>query len=163
MYLFFFFFEELKVFFFFFLKSFNLWRPLLIIALCYQTKAPISFWCKWGLNPRSLIQPSDTLLVELTGTYHFPTYLYYYFEFCVVTSVFSERIPYFFFSVTKNMKNKKNMKKQRHPTAIEPQPWKTQSRNRPRVLFLVFNNNTLSLSLYFLVFWVLRLWCCMFV
>ena len=26
------------------------------------------FWCRRGLNSRSLIQPSDTLPVELTGT-----------------------------------------------------------------------------------------------
>ena len=24
------------------------------------------FWCRWGLNPRSLIQPSEILQVELT-------------------------------------------------------------------------------------------------
>ena len=58
------------VFFFFFLReSFNLWRLLLIVTLYYQTKTPISFWCRWGLNPRSLIQPSEILPVELTGTH----------------------------------------------------------------------------------------------
>ena len=36
-----------------------------MIALCHQTKTPISFWCKRGLNPRSLIQLSETLPVEL--------------------------------------------------------------------------------------------------
>ena len=56
---------------FFFRKSFNLWRPLPIIALYHQTKTPISFWCRQGLNPRSLIQPSETLPVELTGTHTF--------------------------------------------------------------------------------------------
>ena len=35
----------------------------------YQIKTPISFWCRRGLNPRSLIQPSETLPVELTGTH----------------------------------------------------------------------------------------------
>ena len=55
--------------FFFFLESFNLWRPLLIIALYYQTKTPISFWCMRWMNPRSLIQPSETLPIELTGTH----------------------------------------------------------------------------------------------
>ena len=40
-----------KIFFFFFLgQSFNLWRLLLMIALYHQTKIPISFWCKRGLN-----------------------------------------------------------------------------------------------------------------
>ena len=40
-----------------------------MITLYYQTKTSISFWCKWGLNPRSLIQPSDTLPVELIETH----------------------------------------------------------------------------------------------
>ena len=39
-------------------ESFNLWHPLLMIAFYYQTKTPISFWYRWELNPRSLIQPS---------------------------------------------------------------------------------------------------------
>ena len=39
-----------------------------MIALYHQTKTPISFWCRWGLNPRSLIQPLETLPVELTET-----------------------------------------------------------------------------------------------
>ena len=42
-------------FFFFFLESFNLQHPLLMIALYYHTKTPIGFWCRWGLNPKSLI------------------------------------------------------------------------------------------------------------
>ena len=54
----------------FFGESFNLWRPLLMMALYYQTKAPISFWCRRRLNPRSLIQPSEILPVELIGTHH---------------------------------------------------------------------------------------------
>ena len=38
--------------FFFFLREFhNLWHLLLIIALYYQTKTPISFLCKWGRTP----------------------------------------------------------------------------------------------------------------
>ena len=56
---------------FFFLRereSFNLWRLLLMIALYHQTKIPISFWRRRGLNLRSLIQPSETLPVELIGT-----------------------------------------------------------------------------------------------
>ena len=39
-----------------------------MIAPCHQTKTPISFWCRQELNPRSLIQPSETLPVELTET-----------------------------------------------------------------------------------------------
>ena len=55
--------------FFFFLENFNLWRSLLMIAFYYQIKTPIGFWCRRGLNPRSLIQPSKTLPVELTRTH----------------------------------------------------------------------------------------------
>ena len=40
----------------------------LMIALYHQSKTLISFWCRGGLNPKSLIQPSKTLLVELTVT-----------------------------------------------------------------------------------------------
>ena len=54
---------------YYFLENFNLWRPLLIIALYHQTKAPISFWCRRGLHLRSLIQLSETLPVELTETH----------------------------------------------------------------------------------------------
>ena len=53
---------------FFFWESFNLWRQLLLITLYHQTKTPISFWCRRGLNLRSLIQPSETLPVELIET-----------------------------------------------------------------------------------------------
>ena len=34
------------------------------------------FWCRWGLNPRSLIQPSETLPVELVGIHFFLFFLY---------------------------------------------------------------------------------------
>ena len=64
------FFISLNYFFFnFFLESFNLQRPLLMIALYHQTKTPISFWYRWGLNPRSLIQPSEILPIKLTRTH----------------------------------------------------------------------------------------------
>ena len=39
-----------------------------MIALYHQTKTPIGFWCKQGMNLKSLIQPSETLLVKLTRT-----------------------------------------------------------------------------------------------
>ena len=55
--------------FFFFRESFNLWRPLLMIALYHQNKTLITFCCRRGLNPRFLIQPSETLPVELTETH----------------------------------------------------------------------------------------------
>ena len=35
----------------------------------HQAKIPISFWCRRELNSRSLIQPSETLPVELTETH----------------------------------------------------------------------------------------------
>ena len=35
----------------------------------HQTKTPISFWCRQGLNSRSPIQPSETLPIELTETH----------------------------------------------------------------------------------------------
>ena len=53
----------------FFWESFNLWRPLLMIIIYHQIKILISFWCRRGLNPRSLIQSSEILPVELIGTY----------------------------------------------------------------------------------------------
>ena len=39
------------------------------IALYHQIKTLISFWCRQGLNSRFLIQPSETLSVELIGTH----------------------------------------------------------------------------------------------
>ena len=36
-----------------------------------STKTPINFWCRQGLNLRSLIQPSETLPVKLTKTHLF--------------------------------------------------------------------------------------------
>ena len=53
----------------FFIESFNLWRSFLIIALYYQVKTLIGFWCRQKLNSKFLIQSSETLLVELIGTY----------------------------------------------------------------------------------------------
>ena len=40
-------------------------------ALYHQIKTPRRVWCRQGLNSRSLIQPLETLLVELTGTHGF--------------------------------------------------------------------------------------------
>ena len=67
--IYFYLFYSLYFFFIFFLKSFNLWRSLLMIALYHQIKIPISFLCRRGLNPISLIQPSEILLIELTETH----------------------------------------------------------------------------------------------
>ena len=60
----------------FFLESFNLWHPLLMITLYHQTKTPISFWCRRGLNPKSLIQLSETLPIELTWNPQLVCYLF---------------------------------------------------------------------------------------
>ena len=38
-----------------------------MIVRYHQTKTLISFWCKRKLNSKSLIQPSETLPIELTG------------------------------------------------------------------------------------------------
>ena len=40
-----------------------------MIVLYYQTKTPISFWCRQELKSRSFIQPSEALPVELTRTH----------------------------------------------------------------------------------------------
>ena len=53
----------------FFIESFNIWHPLLIIALYHQTKTPIIFWYRRRLNSRYFIQLSETLPIELTGTH----------------------------------------------------------------------------------------------
>ena len=46
-----------------------------MIAIYHQTKTPISFWYRRELNSRSLIQPSETLPVELTETHTTTTIL----------------------------------------------------------------------------------------
>ena len=55
--------------FFFFSESFNLFCPLLMGVLYHQTKISISFQYRRGLNPKSLIQPSEILPIELVGTH----------------------------------------------------------------------------------------------
>ena len=47
-----------------------------MIVFYYQTKTPIDFWYRWGLNPKFFIQSLETLLIELTETHSFrPTTL----------------------------------------------------------------------------------------
>ena len=55
-------------FFFSFYQSFNLWRPLMIIALLLSNQNT-SFWYWQKLNLRYLIQPSEILSVKLTRTH----------------------------------------------------------------------------------------------
>ena len=50
-------------------REFQLMALLLMIIFYHQTKTPISFWYRRGLNLRSLIQPLETLPVELIGTH----------------------------------------------------------------------------------------------
>ena len=87
----------LIIFFFLFLfwESFNLWRPLLMIAFYYQTKTSISFWYRQGLNLKSFIQPSETLSVELTGTHLFYLSLCYFVlvsnvEICIILKLLNK-------------------------------------------------------------------------
>ena len=58
---------EVKVLFFFFCREEV--KSFFFFEREFQTKTPINFWCRQRLNPRSLIQPSETLPVELTGTH----------------------------------------------------------------------------------------------
>ena len=44
-----------------------------MITIYHHTKISISFWYRQGLNLRSLIQLSETLLVKLTGTHEHKT------------------------------------------------------------------------------------------
>ena len=46
-----------------------------MIVFYHQTKISISFWYKQRLNPKSLIQLSETLQVELTETHALISYL----------------------------------------------------------------------------------------
>ena len=61
---------------------------LLMITLYYQTKIPISFWCRRRLNPKSLIQPSKTLLTLFNrwmalflSTFRYSTIWFYFYFF----------------------------------------------------------------------------------
>ena len=48
-----------------------------MIVLYHQIKISIGFWCRRRLNPKSLIQPSETLPVELTGTHKYGATMFY--------------------------------------------------------------------------------------
>ena len=41
-----------------------------MIVLHHQIKTPINIWYRRGLNPRSLIQPLETLPIELVETHY---------------------------------------------------------------------------------------------
>ena len=65
----------------YFFEGFNLWRLLLIIAIHQETKMPINFWYRQRLNPRSLIQPSKTLPIELIGIFDNIFLMFFFFFF----------------------------------------------------------------------------------
>ena len=57
-------------FFFFFNREFQPMTSAFDDVFYHQTNIPIGFWCKRGLNLKSLIQPLETLPVELTGIHN---------------------------------------------------------------------------------------------
>ena len=61
---------EIKSYKVFFFREFQLMVSTFDGSFLYhQIKTPINFWCRRGLNPRSVIQPSETLPFELTETH----------------------------------------------------------------------------------------------
>ena len=54
----------------FFRKEFQLMASAPNDSSYHQSKTPINFWCKQGLNFRFLIQLSETLPIELTKTHY---------------------------------------------------------------------------------------------
>ena len=50
---------------------------------CHQMKILIGFLCEWELNSKFLIQPSETLLVELTTIHFSTTYIKKYVTKCI--------------------------------------------------------------------------------
>ena len=48
-----------------------------MIVLYHQIKISIGFWCRRRLNPKSLIQPSEILPVELTETHKYGATTFY--------------------------------------------------------------------------------------
>ena len=55
--------------FFFFKREFQLMASAPDNSSLLSDQDTNQFWCRRGLNPRSLIQPLKTLPVELTGTH----------------------------------------------------------------------------------------------
>ena len=53
----------------FFFKRVSTYNICFDDAFYYQIKTPIDFWYRRELNSKSLIQPSETLLIELTKTH----------------------------------------------------------------------------------------------
>ena len=82
-------------FFFFFRENFNLWRPLLMIALYYQTKTLIIFWCRQGLRSSSIL-----LLLPFL-------FIFYFYTFCryLLFFTFSFFALHFFYSILESVTN----------------------------------------------------------
>ena len=51
-------------FIFYFFREFQLMTSALDNTFYYQIKTPISFWCRWRLNLKSLIQLSEILSID---------------------------------------------------------------------------------------------------
>ena len=77
----------------FFLREFQSMTTVLMIIIYHQIKILISFWCRRGLNPRSLIQSSEILPVELIGTYSILSFLK------AILSIKHTKYPIFYFSI----------------------------------------------------------------
>ena len=58
--------------FFFFKREFQLMASAPDNSSLLSDQDTNQFWCRRGLNPRSLIQPSEILPVELTRTHRIP-------------------------------------------------------------------------------------------
>ena len=77
------------------LESFNIWHPIMIITVLLLNQNTSQFWCRQWLNPRSLIQPSEILLIELTEThlssvtFFFFSFFFFFWERSSVTLLFS--------------------------------------------------------------------------
>ena len=66
----------------------------------YQVKTLINFWCRQGLNLQSLIQPSETLPVELIEICHLVLHICYIVNNPLIKYEFF--YPFFFLNVKFN-------------------------------------------------------------
>ena len=81
----------LDCFIIFFLKSFNLWYPLLMIALYHQTKTPIDFQCRQRLNPKSIADDSSYSTIK-DFIIHFLIWFLSYTQYFGNTKKFNQEI-----------------------------------------------------------------------
>ena len=57
------------------------------------------FWCRWELNPRSCIQPSETLPVKLTKTHCFSYYNLAKLIIILISKHFQTLVPLMYFLI----------------------------------------------------------------